>query len=139
MKKINSLTLGFLFIISFGVSAQTSSSDSTKKSECDEIFTYVEEMPQFPGGEGEMYKFIEENIKYPKMAQDSGIQGAVYVRFIISDIGLISHVEILRGMDGGCSEEAKRVVKAMPLWKSGKQNGTPVCVYYTLPIRFTLK
>lgn len=145
MKKIISLIICFIAIEGFNASAQSSIykksvNDSTKnRLECDNIFTYVEEMPQFPGGETEMYKFIEENIQYPKEARDSGLQGVVYVRFIISEIGVISHIEILRGFDDDCSTEAKRVVKSMPLWKAGKQNGKFVCVYYTIPIRFTLK
>lgn len=144
MKKIIIVSLSFILFSSLSVTAQSNSTyknvtDSSKTSECDEIFTYVEEMPQFPGGETEMTKFIGENIQYPKAALDSGLQGAVYVRFIVSDIGVINHIEILRSFDEACSAEAKRVIQSMPLWKSGKQNGRPVCVYYTLPIRFALK
>lgn len=144
MKKIISLLFSLVLISELSVTAQSNITyknviDSSKTKECDEIFTYVEQMPQYPGGESEMTKFIEENIQYPLSAQDSGLQGSVYVRFIVSDIGVINHVEILRSFDDACSVEAKRVIKSMPLWKSGKQNGRPVCVYYTLPIRFTLK
>ena len=143
MKKIISL-LSFILFSVLSVTAQSNTYyknviDSSKTSECDNIFTYVEEMPQYPGGESEMTKFIEENVHYPKAALDSGIQGSVYVRFIVSDIGVINHVEVLRGFDDACSVEAVRVVKSMPLWKAGKQSGKFVCVYYTLPIRFTLK
>jgi periplasmic protein TonB len=104
-----------------------------------EIFTIVEDMPEFPGGEAELFKYLGKSIKYPQMAKEAGIQGVVYVTFIIGPDGTVSNVEVLRGIKGGCDEEAVRVVKSMPKWKPGKQRGKPVTVQYNLPIRFVLK
>jgi protein TonB len=102
-------------------------------------FTVVEQMPEFPGGEATMMKFLKDNIKYPQMARESGISGTVYVTFVVSKNGQISDVRVLRGIGGGCDEEAVRVVKAMPHWIAGKQNGKAVPVQFNLPIRFTLQ
>lgn len=104
-----------------------------------EIFTIVEDMPEFPGGEAALFKYLGKSIKYPQMAKEAGIQGVVYVTFIIGPDGSVSNVEVLRGIKGGCDEEAVRVVKNMPKWKPGKQRGKPVTVQYNLPIRFVLK
>jgi periplasmic protein TonB len=104
-----------------------------------EPYLVVEQMPDFPGGEGELYKYLQEHIKFPAMARESGITGTVYVRFIVDKNGKISNVSLLRGVGGGCDEEAIRVVKCMPDWKPGKQNGIAVPVYYTLPVKFILK
>ncbi|MCW5900149.1 MAG: energy transducer TonB [Flavobacteriales bacterium] len=105
----------------------------------EQIFTIVEEMPSFPGGEAELFKYLGKNIKYPQMATDAGISGVVYVTFVVDRDGKIRDVKVLRGIGGGCDEEAVRVVKAMPPWKPGKQRGKPVTVQYNLPIRFTLR
>ncbi len=104
-----------------------------------EIFTIVEEMPSFPGGEEALFKYLGSNIKYPAMARDAGIQGIVYVTFVVKEDGKISDVRVLRGVGGGCDEEAIRVVEKMPAWKPGKQRGKSVRVQYNLPIRFTLR
>jgi protein TonB len=105
----------------------------------EQIFTIVEEMPTFPGGEAELFKYLGKNIKYPQMATDAGISGVVYVTFVVGKDGKITDVKVLRGIGGGCDEEAVRVVKSMPPWKPGKQRGKPVTVQYNLPIRFTLR
>ncbi len=105
----------------------------------EQIFTIVEEMPSFPGGEGELFKYLGKNIKYPQMATDAGISGVVYVTFVVDKEGKIRDVKVLRGIGGGCDEEAVRVVKSMPTWKAGKQRGKAVTVQYNLPIRFTLR
>jgi protein TonB len=107
--------------------------------EVEQIFTIVEEMPSFLGGEAELFKYLGKAIKYPQMAQESGISGVVYVTFVVDKDGKIRDAKVLRGIGGGCDEEAIRVVKAMPAWKPGKQRGKPVTVQYNLPIRFTLK
>jgi protein TonB len=102
------------------------------------IFTVVEEMPTFPGGDESRVKFLTENIKYPQMARESGIQGTVYVTFVIDEKGRVADVKVLRGIGGGCDEEAVRVVKMMPPWNAGKQSGKPVRVQFNMPIKFTL-
>jgi len=104
-----------------------------------EIFLIVEEMPNFPGGEAQLVKYLSDNIKYPAIARENGITGTVFVTFVIGPDGQVKDVKVLRGIGGGCDEEAKRVVLAMPKWKAGKQRGKPVSVQYNLPIRFTLK
>ena len=103
------------------------------------IFTIVEEMPSFPGGEDEMLKYVGKNIKYPPVARENGITGRVYVNFYIDKDGKVQNAKVVRGIGGGCDEEALRVVKSMPAWKPGKQNGRAVNVNYNLPINFTLK
>jgi protein TonB len=104
-----------------------------------QIFTIVEQMPEFPGGEEKLFEYLGKNIKYPSMARENGITGTVYVTFVVEGNGEISDVKKLRGIGGGCDEEAMRVVKAMPSWKAGKQNGKSVRVQYNLPIKFTLR
>jgi len=103
------------------------------------IFLVVENMPEFPGGEGAMYSFIGKNIDYPRMAKESGISGRVFVTFVVERDGRVTDVKILRGIGGGCDEEAVRVIRAMPKWSPGKQRGKPVRVQYRMPIKFTLQ
>jgi protein TonB len=104
-----------------------------------QVFTIVEQMPEFPEGEEGLFKYLSKNIKYPSMAKDNGISGTVYVTFVVEGNGQITDVKKLRGIGGGCDEEAIRVVKSMPSWKPGKQNGKAVRVQYNLPIKFTLR
>ena len=104
-----------------------------------EIFTVVESMPTDPGGDAARMKFLQKNIKYPQMARESGIQGTVYVTFVVEPDGSVSDVRVLRGIGGGCDEEAVRVIKAMPKWIPGKQRGKPVRVQFNMPIKFTLQ
>ena len=104
-----------------------------------EIFTVVEENPTFPGGETKLYKYLGESIKYPEEAKELGIQGRVFVNFVIETDGAVSNVKVLRGIGGGCDEEAIRVIQSMPRWTPGKQRGIPVRVSYNLPIKFTLQ
>lgn len=101
-------------------------------------FVTVEQMPSFPGGEIEMQRFIRDNLKYPVIAQENGIQGRVTIRFVVTKDGTISDVQVLRGIDASCDKEAVRVVKSMPKWIPGKQNGRNVPVYFTLPVVFKL-
>ena len=105
----------------------------------EEIFTIVEKMPTFPGGEAELFKWLGKNIQYPTMAQDAGIQGVVFVTFVVEKDGSVTGVRVLRGIGGGCDEEAIRRVKQMPRWEPGEQRGKPVKVQYNLPVRFTLR
>lgn len=104
-----------------------------------ETFIVVETMPQFPGGEAEMYRFISDNLKYPVVDQEIGTQGRVIVRFVVSKTGEISNLELLKGISPTCDKEAMRVIKSMPKWIPGKQSGNPVQVYFTIPIVFKLK
>ena len=104
-----------------------------------EIFTVVEEQPSYPGGEEGRMRYLQENIKYPEEAKELGIQGRVFVTFVVEVDGSITDVRVLRGIGGGCDEEAVRVVKAMPKWVPGKQRGVPVRVQFNLPIKFTLQ
>ncbi|MCD6661418.1 MAG: energy transducer TonB [Lentimicrobium sp.] len=103
-----------------------------------EIFTVVEDQPTFPGGDEARIRFLTNNIKYPQMARESSIQGTVYVTFVVERDGSVTDVRVLRGIGGGCDEEAIRVIKAMPKWVPGKQRGKPVRVQFNMPIKFTL-
>jgi protein TonB len=105
----------------------------------DEIFTVVEQMPEFPGGEAALHDFLDKNMQYPTMAKEQGIQGKVWIGFIVDKFGNVSNVELLRGIGGGCDEEAVRVVKMMPRWNPGKQSGRPVIVKFRFPVNFTLR
>lgn len=104
-----------------------------------EIFTVVEEQPGYPGGEEARISFLQQNIRYPEEAKELGIQGRVFVTFVVEVDGSITDVRVLRGIGGGCDEEAIRVVRAMPKWVPGKQRGVPVRVQFNLPIKFTLQ
>ena len=104
-----------------------------------EIFKIVEEMPAFPGGEAKLMEYVAKNVKYPQIARETGIQGRVFVNFVVEPDGSVSNVSVLRGIGGGCDEEAMRVVKNMPKWKPGKQRGKPVRVQYMLPVNFKLQ
>ena len=104
-----------------------------------EIFEYVEQMPEFPGGEDAMMAYISKNIKYPKAAVDNSVEGRVIVNFVVNEDGQITDVKTARGIGSGCDSEAERVVRSMPSWKSGKQNGKAVKVSYSLPVTFQLE
>ncbi|MBQ3738358.1 MAG: TonB family protein [Bacteroidales bacterium] len=104
-----------------------------------EIFQIVEEMPAFPGGEQKLMEYVGKNIKYPQIARESGIQGRVFVGFVVEPDGSVSNVKLLRGIGGGCDEEAMRVIKSMPKWKPGKQRGKAVRVSYQIPVMFRLQ
>jgi protein TonB len=104
-----------------------------------EIFVFVEEQPEFPGGEEALMNYLTSNIRYPEQAKELDIQGTVIIEFVVETDGSVTNVVVKRGIGGGCDEEAVRVVKSMPKWKPGKQRGKPVRVRYTLPVRFQLK
>jgi TonB family protein len=103
------------------------------------IYTAVEENPEFPGGVSEMYKFVNKNIRYPNAAQRANVSGRVFLKFIVEKDGSIANVEVLKGLGFGCDEEAIRVISAMPKWKPGRQNGSPVRVYYNMPVFYQLE
>ena len=103
------------------------------------VFDVVEEMPSFPGGQGALMSFLSSNIKYPVVAQENGVQGRVIVGFVVERDGSITDVKVMRSVDPSLDREAQRVVKAMPKWKPGKQNGSAVRVKYTVPVVFRLQ
>ncbi len=104
----------------------------------EDTFIVVEHMPKFPGGETAMYKFLFKHIKYPTLAKANGIEGKVHVQFVINKLGEVTDYKILRGVGGGCDEEAIKAVRKMPNWEPGKQRGKNVNVQYTIPVFFTL-
>jgi protein TonB len=103
------------------------------------IFTVVEEMPMFPGGDTELLKFISKSIKYPVIAQENGVQGRVICTFVVNRDGSVVDAEVVRGVDPSLDKEAIRVIGTMPKWAPGKQRGKPVRVKYTVPITFRLQ
>ncbi|MDA3865558.1 MAG: energy transducer TonB [Salinivirgaceae bacterium] len=113
--------------------------DEPIEEEEEEIHINVQQMPEFPGGDLALLKYIKLETKYPDIAIRNDIQGRVFVQFVIGKDGSINQVEILRGVDPSVDKEAIRVVKSMPKWRPGKQNGKPVFVRYQVPINFKLK
>jgi len=110
-----------------------------EKAEESQVFFIVEDMPEFPGGELALRKFIANAIKYPVIAQENGIQGKVYVNFVVDKDGSITNAKIARGVDPSLDKEALRVVNSLPKWEPGMQRGKPVKVSYTVPISFVLQ
>ncbi|HDR51116.1 MAG TPA: energy transducer TonB [Mariniphaga anaerophila] len=104
-----------------------------------QVFFIVEDMPEFPGGELALRQYIANAIKYPVIAQENGIQGRVYVTFVVNTDGSVSDARIARGVDPSLDKEALRVVNQLPKWKPGMQRGKPVRVSYTVPINFVLQ
>lgn len=104
------------------------------------VFMVVETMPEFPGGQQALFKYLSENVKYPVIAQENGIQGRVICQFVVNKDGSIVDVEVVRsGGDASLDKEAVRVIKSMPKWKPGKQRGKAVRVKYTVPVNFRLQ
>ena len=104
------------------------------------VFVVVESMPEFPGGQQALFKYLSENVKYPVIAQENGIQGRVICQFVVNKDGSIVDVEVVRsGGDPSLDKEAIRVIKSMPKWKPGKQRGKAVRVKYTVPVNFKLQ
>jgi len=103
-----------------------------------EIFVVVEVLPEYTGGEEARLKFLRDNIVYPKVARETGMEGKVIIAFVVEPDGRLSHFEVVRGAAPALDEEALRVAKLMPKWKAGKQRGKEVRVRYTMPITFTL-
>ena len=110
-----------------------------KHEEESKVFDIVEQMPSFPGGPAALMKFLSENIKYPVVAQENGVQGRVVVAFVVERDGSITDVHIARGVDPSLDKEAVRVVKSMPKWTPGKQNGSAVRVKFNVPVAFRLQ
>ncbi len=104
------------------------------------VFVVVEKMPEFPGGQQALFKYLSENVKYPVIAQENGIQGRVICQFVVNKDGKIVDVEVVRsGGDPSLDKEAVRVIKSMPNWKPGQQRGKAVRVKYTVPVNFRLQ
>lgn len=110
-----------------------------KHEEENKLFDIVEQQPMFPGGQTALMKYLSEHTKYPVVAQDNGVQGRVTVQFVVEKDGSISDVHVLRGVDPSLDKEAVRVVKSMPRWIPGKQNGINVRVNYRVPVLFRLQ
>jgi TonB family protein len=120
---------------SYGTTSPEAAGDQGEK----EIFTSVEQMPEFPGGNARLNSYIAQSIRYPEAARKASIQGRVVVQFVVSKTGEITNATVVRDIGGGCGKEALRVVTAMPKWGPGKQNGKAVNVHYTLPVNFFLE
>jgi TonB family protein len=126
----------FYCLLFFSLSA-ASQTDTSKK---EEPLLFVDEMPEFPGGQDNMNKFIQKNVKYPKTELELGVEGTVYINFVVEKLGHISNVRVIRGIPcgEGLEAEAMRVINSMPNWKPGKQSGKYVRVQFSIPIKFTL-
>jgi len=109
-----------------------------EKIDLKNVFTVVEQNPQFPGGDGELLKYISSHIVYPAVPLQNGVQGKVMIRFVVTKTGLVDNIEIIRSLDPACDKEAIRVIKTLPKFIPGKQNGKNVAVWYNLPITFKL-
>lgn len=121
------------------IAAPVANADNKKiTEETDAPVVVAEQMPQFPGGETEMLRFIKTNLRYPTAAQQNGIQGTVVLNFVVNREGKITNIKVVRGIGYGCDEESIRVLEKMPLWSPGRQRGQPVLVSFTMPIRFVL-
>lgn len=118
------------------VDSLKSSTDSEEKEA--EPFMYVEQMPSFPGGQEAMYMYIYQELEYPAEAKENGISGQVIIQFVVSKEGEIQKAKVVRGIGGGCNEEALRIVNSMPKWNPAMHNGRTVAVTFTLPIKFSL-
>lgn len=109
-----------------------------EKTKEPEIFTVVEDMPEFPGGQAELMRYLQQNLDYPPLAKENNIQGRVVIEFVVDENGKITNPRVVKDIGWGCGEAALKVVKTMPRWKPGKQRNKPVAVRYNLPVRFQL-
>jgi TonB family protein len=136
MKK---LSIIFLLLLAVNFSfAQSKAPATSQPAKATTVLTKAEQMPSFPGGEEKLYQFLSENIKYPTEALDKKIEGTVLVTFVVNENGKISDVRMAKRMANGMDQEAIRVVKMMPNWVPGMDNGKAVAVQYTLPVKFSL-
>jgi len=132
-------TILILLTISIYDYAQNIDTTDTIKQDNEPIFLMPEEPAQYPGGDEALLKFLRKNIKYPKQAIKDQISGTVYVQFVVEKDGSISDVKVVRGIGGGCDEEAVRVITKMPNWIPAKQKGIPVRFFYVIPFAFLLQ
>lgn len=105
----------------------------------EKVLTVAEEMPEFPGGVEELLKYLHNNVRYSMFDNDGDFHGTIYITFIVDKYGYVKNIKVVRGAGGKCDEEVKKMVKNMPRWKPGKQNGVPVAVRYNLPIKIHVK
>lgn len=129
-------TIGDYVFDVYGSSAEMKKSPSV---EIEEVYQVVEIDPMFPGGIEAMYEFLAQNIRYPQSARENNISGRVFLTFVVMADGSLANVRVIRGIGGGCDEEAVRVVKSMPKWIPGKSRGKAVNVQYNLPVNFSLR
>lgn len=138
------LTLLLLSKLTFAQTQDSEPINPAPKTELEapqeETFVIVEKMPEFPGGQAALIQYLSNNIKYPEECRKMGVEGKVFVKFIVDPSGNITNVQVLRGVVDGklLEKEAVRVVESMPKWKPGTQGGKAVNVYFTLPISFKL-
>jgi len=131
------IAIGVIAILTFIVFAFIKKTKDNKTN--NQVFNIVEIMPEFPGGEKALRNFIATNVKYPIKAQENGIQGKVYISFVVNKTGKVTDAKVVRGVDPSLDKEALRVVNNLPQWKPGKQHGKKVNVNYTVPISFALQ
>jgi protein TonB len=115
--------------------------EGPKEKIVEEVFESfaIQEKPMFPGGDAELIKYVAEHTKYPVIAQESGIEGTVYIRFVVTKTGDVGQATVMRAVDPNLEEEALRVVKNLPKWTPGKNNGNPVNVWFIIPVKFKLQ
>lgn len=113
--------------------------EAEKPKPTQEVFKVVEQMPSFPDGQAALLRYLAQNIEYPTIAKENGVEGMVVVQFVVERDGSIAAAQVVKGIGAGCDEEALRVVRGMPKWQPGKQRGQPVRVQFNLPIRFKLE
>lgn len=104
-----------------------------------QVFSFVEQMPIFPGGEAALQKYILDHFKYPQVSLEDGVQGTIMCRFVVNENGSVGEVQILKGLDSYCDKEAKRVISNLPRFTPGRQQGKPVKVWYQIPVRLTIE
>ena len=135
----------FIALLSFGFMANAMAQhfdegeEVIEQSESDKVFEVAEKMPSFPGGQDALFDFIEKNIKYPKVAEDNGIQGRVILTFIVKKDGSLSDVRVAKSVDPSLDKEAVRIIKSMPKWNPGIHRGRYVNVKFTVPVTFRLQ
>lgn len=121
------------------IAAPVTSSAPVEEEDDQVVFQVVESMPTFPGGDAALFKYLNDNVKYPVIAQENGIQGRVICQFVVNKDGSIVDVQVVRSIDPSLDKEAVRVIQSMPKWTPGKQRGKAVRVKYTLPVNFKLQ
>ncbi len=139
MKFLMLASIGFVFSGMIANAQQTPDTSLRVNIITEEVLTFVQQMPEFPGGEQSMLSYLRTNIDYPDSARLKNIQGQVIIRFVVNQAGDVTRTEVMRGVHPLLDDEALRVVNQMPQWKPGTQGGKPKSVYYTLPVSFTLR